>query len=214
MAMNDRPHLYLSILLGIAAGLLGVDAFGLGYPDWVYVVVLGVGALAFFLFVNWWVFQFHTWQLWANTAKGAQWYSIMQILDAVAQMPAARFEALINMVIAAQGDEDDRAIAVADMHALAEEMRQAAQVRDAAAGQASGLRYYAMSAVKFARANHGWLPAKRSAGDGTLERKAYDEFYKLLERAGAIRPAVGNNTAKVLDIERAEQIANGMRETE
>ena len=68
-----------------------------------------------------------------------------------------------------------------------------------------------MSAVKFARANHGWLPAKRGAGDGTMERKAYDEFYALLERAGVIRPAVGNNPAKVTDLERAEQIAEGMK---
>ena len=208
MALNDRPHLYLSILLGMAVGLLGVDAFGLGYPGWVYVVMLGVGVLAFFLFANWCVFQHFTQVLWANTAKSAQWYSIMQIIDAVAQMPAARFEALINMVIAAQGDDEDRAIAVADMHALAEEMRQAAQATSA--GPASGMRYYATSAVEFARKNHGWLPAKRSAGDGTLERKTYDEYYALLERAGVICPAVGNNPAKVLDIERAEQIAKGM----
>ena len=208
MALNDKPNLFLAILAATLAGLLGVDAFGLGFDPWVYVLVFGLVWMALAQGWNWVTFQHFTHVLWANTAKSAQWYSIMQILDAVAQMPAARFEALINMVIAAQGDDEDRAIAVADMHALAEEMRQAAQATSA--GPASGMRYYATSAVEFARKNHGWLPAKRSAGDGTLERKTYDEYYALLERAGVICPAVGNNPAKVLDIERAEQIAKGM----
>jgi len=191
MALNDRPHLYLSILLGLAVGLLGVDAFGLGYPDWVYVVMLALGILAFFLFVNWCVFQYHTSELWANTAKSGRFAEMGRLIQAVATMDSKRFEGFVFILALFYGDEADRPEAISQLKGVTEEMKLAADMAQRNWREGG---WYASDAINYAKQHNGLLPVLRDvkAGEGSRERNRLEELYEELKAVGVARGSAGH----------------------
>lgn len=205
MVLNDRPNLIVAVLFFVAGVLLGTS--NSTHPAIPPLTWAAFGLAAAWATI-WFVFQIETARLWRNTANAGRWAVIQQLVKAVSEMPLNRLEAFVNLLIFANGEESDKQAAAADLRTLIEEMRQVAAEPEQRQG--SG-QWYAMQALNAAKQRGNWLPALRTTGDGTAERKALEAFYAQLRAAGAIQAAAGNQPAKVLDMERAEQVARRMQ---
>jgi len=224
MILNDRPNMPAAIIASFIAGLFAVDAFGFGYPAWVYLVVGIFAWVALFLWLNWISFHVETHRVWRNTAENGRGWVELETAKAILKMSPEQLEiwlhkteadayirafqaaagdtALAEQVLSRLSDNLDRA------QELSERMRRSAAV--IADEESTDKRWYALDAITYARAHGGKLPVIRDvkSGQGSIERTAYEMLRKELIRLGIARGTPGHQ-AYILDgkIDEAEQVA-------